>query len=84
MTEQPKTQREAVERHLKDWGHLTSLDAFRDYGITRLSSIIFNMRKDGWNINTLDQKTTNRYGNSVTYALYQLIAEQGQTAMKFA
>ena len=36
--------------YLKAYGSITSLDAIRDLGNTRLSATIFNLRKDGYNI----------------------------------
>ena len=33
--------------YLKNYGSITSLEAIRDLGNTRLSATIFNLRKDG-------------------------------------
>jgi len=71
----PKTinsQREKVLNHLMN-NSLTSMQAFEDYGITRLSAIIFNLRDEGYNINTTMYHGTNRFGNSCVYAEYTLI-----------
>jgi hypothetical protein len=36
--------------YLSTYGSITSLEAIRDLGNTRLSATIFNLRKDGYNI----------------------------------
>ena len=44
--EEIKTQTDAIKWHLKNYGHITSLEAIREYGATRLASIIFNLKKN--------------------------------------
>ena len=61
-----------VLKHLKSRGHITSMDAFNLYGATRLSAIIFNLRKKGYNIVTVDEKCKDRYGHTCNYAKYVL------------
>tara|TARA_R110002020_G_scaffold97112_1_gene231962 strand:- start:508 stop:741 length:234 start_codon:yes stop_codon:yes gene_type:complete len=36
--------------YLSEYGSITSLDAIRDLGNTRLSATVFKLRKDGYNI----------------------------------
>lgn len=67
-----------VKEHLIQHGNITSWEAIQEYGATRLSSIIFNLRKAGYDIITQDIITqdiafTDRFGNSGTYAKYVLI-----------
>jgi hypothetical protein len=66
-----KTQRQMVMYHLQNDSYITSIEAFRDYGITRLSSIIHNLRKEGYEIVSIPITTTNRFGNAVVYSKYQ-------------
>ena len=61
-----------VLKHLNDFGSITSLDAFRDYGITRLSAIIYILRKDGYKIDSQRVSCKNRYGKIVYFAKYCL------------
>lgn len=73
----PKTQKEAVIRHLEDEGFITSWDAFMEYGITRLSAIIYILRhNEGMDISSQAMTTKNRYGNIVNYAKYTLNKEE--------
>lgn len=64
------TKKKMVLDHLKKYGSITSLEAIENYGATRLSAIIFNLRKQGYNIDTVDIKSVDRYGNSVVYGKY--------------
>ena len=66
------TQKDMVLRHLQDFGSITSMEAFNDYGITRLSDVIFRLRNEGFKINTNDETRKNRYGVLTTYARYTL------------
>ena len=66
------SQRDTVLNHLMKTS-LTSMQAFEDYGITRLSAIIFNLRNEGYNIKTTLHHIINNYGNSCVYAEYTLI-----------
>jgi hypothetical protein len=65
-------QLEEVKIHLMEFGHLTSIEAIREYGITRLSDKIYRLRKEGMNIETLRQEGVNRYGNKYSIAIYKL------------
>lgn len=71
-----KTQKDAILWHLETHGSITSWEAIKEYGVTRLSGIIYQLRKEGKQISAQDTKTKNRFGNSVTYATYRLIPNQ--------
>ncbi len=66
-----KTQK--VLQHLQSGKPITSMDAIDLYGATRLSAIIFNLRKRGYNITTIDRQMTDRYGNTEIYAEYRMV-----------
>ena len=59
--------------YLKEFKHITSLDAIRDLGNTRISATIYELRKDGYNIISEDLTVKNRWGNNTIIALYKLI-----------
>lgn len=42
------SQKQRVINHLEKHGSITTWDAFIKYGITRISAIIFNLKKDGY------------------------------------
>lgn len=59
--------------HLESLGSITSWEAIQEYGATRLSSIIYNLRKKGYKINTETIKFTDRYGRTAMCAKYVLV-----------
>lgn len=61
-----------IIKHLETYGHITSMEAIELYGATRLSGIIFVLRKRGMDIDTEDITTTNRHGRKTTYGKYVL------------
>lgn len=76
MTESDvKNQTDAVLWHLQNKGNITSWEAIKDYGATRLSSIIFNLRHRGYTIDSVPLKLTNRFGKTTTIAKYTYIQE---------
>ena len=67
------TQYSIILKHLLENGSITSFEAFSLYGVTRLSAIIFNLRNDGFDIESEPLKRKNRYGNTTIFARYNLI-----------
>ena len=63
------TMRDRVLKYIKDFGSITTKQAFEDLGCTRLSEYIRQLRKemiieDTW------IKTKNRYGEKVEFKMY--------------
>ena len=63
-------QRKEVLKHLQTHGNLTSTEAIKLYGATRLAAIIFVLRKQGYEIDTQMCVGKTRYGDAVNYANY--------------
>lgn len=61
-----------VLEHLKQYGSITSLEAIEKYSATRLSAIIYNLRKKGYDIETKDIDFTDRFGTKSHYGKYVL------------
>lgn len=66
--------REKVLQYIKDFGSITTFQAFTDLGCTRLSEYIRQLRQthhidDEW------VETTNRYGEKVRYKKYFLSSD---------
>ena len=69
-------QLQAVIQYMKkNDSTITSKEAFRELGITRLSARIFDLRNLGYVIDTKDVLGRNRYGHATRYAEYLLIRE---------
>ena len=62
-----------IIQYMRVNGGITSQDAFKHLGITRLSARIKELRELGYNISTIMIDGTNRYGEPVRYGLYKLI-----------
>ena len=55
-------------------GHkITSKEAFEMFGITRLSAVIFALRKRGFIITTTTRKCKTRLGTIAEYGEYELL-----------
>ena len=66
----------AILQHLMEKGSITSWEAIKEYGATRLSAIIYQLRhKYGLNIITEDIEFIDRYGSKATFAKYLLIKD---------
>lgn len=66
------TKTQAVLDWLKTHASISSMDAIQSFGATRLSAIIFDLRKRGYNIETVKCEGTDRFGNKMTFARYYL------------
>lgn len=66
------TQMQAIKDHLKTKRKITSMEAIKFYGCTRLSDKIFRLRKAGWKIETQNTIGRTRYGTFTVYATYIL------------
>lgn len=70
------THRDRIKQYLFDNKSITSWEAIKEFGITRLSAVIYDLRyKEGLNIETKYESSKNRYGDSVSYARYILKGE---------
>ena len=65
-----------VLAHLQDKGNISSMEAIKLYGATRLSAIIHDLRhNDGYNIVTQMEEGKTRKGRTCHYARYFLRGE---------
>lgn len=67
-----KTQADRVLDYIKEFGSITTLEAFKDLGVTRLSARIFELRERNIEIDTDMITSKNRYGEICNYAKYYL------------
>lgn len=72
------TQRNEVLNYLKEHKTITSLEAIERFGATRLADIIYNFRKRGHLIETIDCAGKTRYGDTCVYAKYKYIEFNGK------
>ena len=69
-----KSQSDAILWHLKNYGSITSYEAIKEYGATRLSAIIFNHRKEGYDIDSVPLTKKTRFGRNTTISKYTYVA----------
>lgn len=62
----------AVLQWLQTGAGINSMEAIKQFGATRLSAIIFNLRKRGYNIEAVMCEGTDRFGNPMRFARYYL------------
>ncbi len=62
------TQKQAIKSYLKSFGSITSQEAWRKFSITRLSSIILRLRKEGFEIISIPKRN-----NRFNWVMYRLI-----------
>lgn len=67
MNKKKKTQNDVVLAWLKMGRKITTLEAFKKWGITRLAARCFELRKQGWDI-----KSETAGVNGANYARYSL------------
>ncbi len=66
------TQKERIINYIKQFGSITSLDAYKDLGITQLGARIDQLKKDGYRFKTEWESGKNRFGEKTDYKRYYL------------
>lgn len=67
------TQRDKVLKFIRDFGKITSWDAYSELGVTQLASRIFELKQEGYIFTKTRIRTKNRYGENTHYDEYRLI-----------
>lgn len=70
------TMQDRILKHLNDHGSITSWEAIKEYGCTRLSQYILLAKKIGYAIDDEWIQFTNRYGEKSHYKRYFLKKEK--------
>lgn len=66
------TKTQAVLDWLQTHASISSMEAIQNFGATRLSAIIFNLKRKGYNIETVMCDGRDRFGRHVRFARYYL------------
>lgn len=70
------TQCEKVLEYIKQFGSITTFDAFNEIGITRLGSRICDLRQKGYQIADRTETRKNRFGEKVHFKRYYFNEER--------
>lgn len=73
MKEKSKTQ--DVLNHLKIYGSISQREAVEFYNLYRLSSVIYALKKRGYDITTENAPFVSKYGIKSNFAIYHLVNE---------
>lgn len=65
-----------VKNHLLTKGIISSWDAIKLYKATRLSAIIFNLRKNGMDIVSVPKSSKDENGNVCNYVDYKYVTKK--------
>lgn len=66
------TQHDRILQYIKDFGSITTIEAFSELGITKLSTRVSEMRDRGINIVDMPETSRNRYNEICHYKRYFL------------
>ena len=66
------SQKERVLEYLEENGSITSMEAFRKLGVTRLSAVIFDLKRSGYEFDTVTETRKNRFGEKASFTRYSL------------
>tara|TARA_R110000803_G_scaffold210829_1_gene284064 strand:+ start:8179 stop:8391 length:213 start_codon:yes stop_codon:yes gene_type:complete len=61
-----------VLEYMQTKGSITSMDAIEMFGATRMSAIIYDIKKKGYNVESPLIPVKNRYGKTVYVSSYSL------------
>lgn len=66
------TQRDRVLQYIREVGHITSYEAYRDLGCTQLATRISELKDRGYCFTKERIQTKNKYGDNTHYDKYFL------------
>lgn len=66
------TQRDRVINYIREFGSISSWEAYKDLGVTQLATRIKELKEQGYEFRTEWESSTNRYGEKTDYKRYYL------------
>lgn len=66
------TQKDRIINYIRDYGSITSWEAYQDLGIMQLGARIDQLQKDGYTFRTEWEHKKNRYEEDVSFKRYYL------------
>lgn len=66
------TQKQRIIDYIKQFGSISSWEAYADLGITQLGARIDQLKKEGYEFETEWESKKNRYGENTTYKRYKI------------
>ena len=66
------SQKQRIINYIREFGSITSYEAYSDLGITQLGARIDQLKKEGFKFRTEWESNTNRFGEKTDYKRYYL------------
>lgn len=66
-------QKQRIINYIREFGSISSWEAYADLGITQLGARIDQLKKDGYEFKTEWESSTNRFGKRTDYKRYYLV-----------
>lgn len=66
-------QRDRIINYIREFGSISSWEAYSDLGITQLGARIDQLKKEGFKFRTEWESNTNRFGEKTEYKRYYLV-----------
>lgn len=75
-TEKKPTQRDKVLQYIREFGSITSWQAYADLGVTQLATRISELKELGYEFGKTRIYTRNRFGDKTHYDEYRLVGDK--------
>jgi len=72
------SQKEIIRSHIERFGSISSLEAFRLYNITRLSGVMYILRREGFLFESVPETHVTSNGKKSRYARYRSVNKNAQ------
>lgn len=66
------SQKQRIINYIREFGSITSYEAYADLGITQLGARIDQLKKEGYEFKAEWESSTNRFGERTDYKRYYL------------
>ena len=66
------TQCQRIIDYMRQFGSISTIEAFKDLGVARLASRIHDLKAQGYNITSSIGIAKNRYGEKIHFSVYRL------------
>ena len=70
------TQCQRILDYMRQFGSISTIEAFNDLGVARLASRIHDLKAQGYNIVSTTGTAKNRYKETVHFSIYRLKEEK--------
>lgn len=67
------TQKDRIINYIREFGSISSWEAYADLGITQLGARIDQLKKEGFKFRSEWESNTNRFGEKTDYKRYYLV-----------